>query len=184
MRWIAFLRAVNVGGRQVSMPLVRSLLTDAGFDQVGTYIASGNVFVTTSAGTQRTELESTIERLLGEQFGFAVPTMARTSVELSAAIAASGFPADKPEGDLRRLVLFAKDAVTVSSLPHELPKAAGTIVGTTERDLFVEMLVGDRVPNPAAIVERELGTVVTGRFGHTLHKIAAAAQTQDRSETI
>lgn len=176
MRWIAFLRAVNVGGRQVSMPLVRSLLKDAGFEQVGTYIASGNVFVTTSAGMQRTELESAIEQILNRQFGFAVPTMARTLEEISVVLAASGFPADKPDGDLRRLVLFAKDTVTVPSLPYELPKAAGTVVGATERDLFVEMLVGDRVPNPAAIVEKELGAIVTGRFGHTLHKIAAAAQ--------
>jgi uncharacterized protein (DUF1697 family) len=176
MRWIAFLRAVNVGGRQVSMPLVRSLLTDAGFDEVGTYIASGNVFVTTRAHTERTELASSIEQILAQQFGFAVPTMARTVDEVVDVLAASGFSPDKPEGDVRHLVLFAKGAITIPRVPYELPKAAGTIVGTTERDLFVQMHVADRVPNPASIVERELGAVVTGRFGHTLHKIVAAAQ--------
>jgi uncharacterized protein (DUF1697 family) len=158
------------------MPLVRSLLTDAGYDDVGTYIASGNVFVTTRARVQRTELESSIEQILAQQFGFAVPTMARTVEEVVDAVAASGFSADKPEGDVRYLVLFAKDAVSVPKVPCELPKVAGTIVGTTERDLFVQMRVGERVPNPAAIVEKELGVVVTGRFGHTLHKIVAAAQ--------
>jgi uncharacterized protein (DUF1697 family) len=178
MRWVAFLRAVNVGGRQVSMPLVRSLLTDEGFDDVGTYIASGNVFVTTRARMQRTELESNIEQILARQFDFAVPTMARTLDELDEVLSSSGFPSAKPEGDLRRLVLFAKDAVSIPRLPYELPKAAGTIVGTTERDLFVEMHVGDRVPNPASVVEKDLGAVVTGRFGHTLHKIVAAARTE------
>lgn len=175
MRWIAFLRAVNVGGRQVSMPLVRSLLADAGYDDVATYIASGNVFVTSGDKQEREGLEATIQARLGEQFGFAVPTMARTIHEVSLALTASGFPSTQPEGDLRRLILFAKQPVELPPLPYVLPKSAGTIVGATERDLFVEMKVGDRVPNPASVVEKDLGAVVTGRFGHTLHKIVAAA---------
>lgn len=175
MRWIAFLRAVNVGGRTVSMPLVRDLLDGEGFTDVGTYIASGNVFVTTSARQSQEALEATIERVLRAQFGFDVPTMARPVDDVVAALKASGFPATAPEGDLRRLILFAKDDLTPPSIPWELPKSAGTVLGARPRELFVQMTVGARVPNPAAAVEKELGAVVTGRFGHTLHKIVAAA---------
>lgn len=175
MRWIAFLRAVNVGGRTVSMPLVRDLLADEGFAHLGTYIASGNVFLTTGDGQSQEALEATIERVLRAQCGFEVPALARPLREVVASLKASGFPAAPPEGDLRRLILFAKDDVVPRPLPWDLPRQSGTVIGATRRELFVEMDVGARVPNPAAVIEKELGAVLTGRFGHTVHKIVAAA---------
>ena len=43
--YVAFLRAVNVGGRFVKMAELRLALEDAGFTDVATHIQSGNVFV-------------------------------------------------------------------------------------------------------------------------------------------
>ena len=43
--YVAFLRAVNVGGRFVKMAELRAALEDAGFTDVETHIQSGNVFV-------------------------------------------------------------------------------------------------------------------------------------------
>ncbi len=42
-RYVAFLRAVNVGGRIVKMDELRRLFAGAGFADVETFIASGNV---------------------------------------------------------------------------------------------------------------------------------------------
>jgi len=42
-RCVAFLRAINVGGRTVKMDYLRSLFEDLGFADVETFIASGNV---------------------------------------------------------------------------------------------------------------------------------------------
>ena len=49
-RYVAFLRAVNVGrGRKVEMARLRKLLTEAGYGNVSTYIQSGNVFFDSSS---------------------------------------------------------------------------------------------------------------------------------------
>jgi uncharacterized protein (DUF1697 family) len=40
-RFVALLRAVNVGGRTVAMPTARDVLKELGFDQVSSYANSG-----------------------------------------------------------------------------------------------------------------------------------------------
>lgn len=72
-RYVALLRAINVGGRNVKMDRLREIFVGLGFENVETYIASGNVLFTAVAGSVG-ELESAIELALGEQLGFGVPT--------------------------------------------------------------------------------------------------------------
>ncbi len=45
---LALLRAVNVGGRKLPMAGLRALCAELGWDDVATYIQSGNVVFTTS----------------------------------------------------------------------------------------------------------------------------------------
>ena len=50
--WISLLRAVNLGARnKVSMPVLRGLLEQAGFDEVRTYVQSGNIVTRSSQGS-------------------------------------------------------------------------------------------------------------------------------------
>jgi len=51
---IAFLRAINVGGHVVTMAALRGHFAKLGFEQVETFINSGNVIFTTSAKSKRT----------------------------------------------------------------------------------------------------------------------------------
>ena len=48
-RYIAFLRAINVGGRTVKMDHLRQLFADLGFAGATTFIASGNVIFASKA---------------------------------------------------------------------------------------------------------------------------------------
>lgn len=82
-RYIAFLRAVNVGKRQVKMDRLRAIFQDAGFTDVETFIASGNVIFTAPAQEGRA-LERRIEGVLREALGFEVETFVRTPAELDA----------------------------------------------------------------------------------------------------
>lgn len=82
-RYIAFLRAVNVGKRQVKMDRLRTIFQEAGFTEVETFIASGNVIFTAPAQDGRA-LEQRIEGILREQLGFEVETFLRTPAELDA----------------------------------------------------------------------------------------------------
>ena len=81
-RFIAFLRAVNVGGHTVKMDVLRQHFESLGFSNVETFIASGNViFETPSKNTK--SLETSIEDKLRDALGYAVAAFLRTDVELA-----------------------------------------------------------------------------------------------------
>ncbi|MEP6796999.1 MAG: DUF1697 domain-containing protein [Lapillicoccus sp.] len=82
--YVAFLRAVNVGKRQVKMDRLRKHLLDNGFSDVETHIASGNLKVTT-ASRSATKVAATLHDTISEEFGFDVPVVVRTPAQLRAA---------------------------------------------------------------------------------------------------
>jgi len=84
VRYIAFLRAINVGGHVVRMAELRTLFESLRFGRVETFIASGNV-IFESAGADAAELESIIEQRLQKKLGYAVTTFLRTPAEVAAA---------------------------------------------------------------------------------------------------
>lgn len=82
MRQVALLRGINVGSRnRIAMPALREALTDAGYDDVETYVQSGNVVL--SAGEKAGELEARLERLIEERFELAIPVVVRTGAQLA-----------------------------------------------------------------------------------------------------
>jgi uncharacterized protein (DUF1697 family) len=82
-RYVAFLRAINVGGHVVKMDRLKSLFESAGHARVETFIASGNV-VFESRSTATAKLERAIERALEEALGYEVATFIRTDEEVAA----------------------------------------------------------------------------------------------------
>lgn len=77
MKYIAFLRAINVGKRIVKMEHLKNIFESLGFDNVQTFIASGNV-VFESASQKITSLEKKIASRLEKELGYEVDTFART----------------------------------------------------------------------------------------------------------
>jgi uncharacterized protein (DUF1697 family) len=175
--YIAFLRAVNVGGRVVPMTRLRALFEELGFEGVRTYIQSGNVFFSTKKG-DRAALTRRIEGHLRDTLGFEVPTMLRTIDEVEAALALDPFKRVKVTPDVRLSILFLSKALPRDlKLPLDFPKQRSTLLHTTPGEAFVVMrVVPGRVPNPVAHVERTYGVSATARFFATTAKILAAAK--------
>jgi len=92
-RYVAFLRAVNVGGHVVKMERLRRHFEETGFTGVATYIASGNVLFTAGRGRAAT-LEAKIERTLEAALGWEVATFLRTPAEVADVAAREPFPPD------------------------------------------------------------------------------------------
>jgi uncharacterized protein (DUF1697 family) len=86
---VAFLRAVNLGRRQVKMAHLVEIFSDLGHDGAWTYINSGNVVF--DAGGSRAALERTIESRLERELGFEATTFLRTIAELRKALALEPF---------------------------------------------------------------------------------------------
>jgi uncharacterized protein (DUF1697 family) len=80
--FVALLRGVNVGGKNnLSMRSLKTNLTAAGFQNVRTYINSGNVIFTSSQADAR-NLETKIERLLTEHHGLECKVVVRSLTEM------------------------------------------------------------------------------------------------------
>jgi uncharacterized protein (DUF1697 family) len=82
-RVVAFLRAINVGGRTVPMTDLRRHFEALGLAGVETFIASGNVVFASRARTLAT-LEQAIETRLHAALGYEVHTFLRTEAEVAA----------------------------------------------------------------------------------------------------
>ncbi len=97
MRQVLLLRGINIGKRRVPMPALRELLTEAGYEDVQTYVQSGNVVLSSTASPRELERESA--KLISERFGFEVPVIVRTRSELARVVKANplGDVADNPK---------------------------------------------------------------------------------------
>jgi uncharacterized protein (DUF1697 family) len=81
-RHIVLLRGINIGSRnRISMPQLRSALEEAGFDDVQTYLQSGNVVVESRAKSE--SVRRKVEKLIAERFGLEIDVVARTRAELA-----------------------------------------------------------------------------------------------------
>ena len=118
-RYVAFLRAINVGGHTVKMDRLRSIFEAGGFAAVETFIASGNV-VFEAAGAPST-LEHRIERALATALGYEVATFLRTPAELAEVAAHEPTPRTGWDGPARTLsVAFLKRAPDADAVQRVL----------------------------------------------------------------
>ncbi len=110
LRYIAFLRGINVGGHRVKMDRLRDLFADLEFSHVATFIASGNVIFEAPA-MDATGIEKQIEAHLERSLGYEVETFVRTPSELASIVAFQPFASEDVEAPAHTLhVAFLRDA--------------------------------------------------------------------------
>ncbi len=114
-RHIAFLRALNVGGRIVKMEVLRQIFESLEFTNVETFIASGNVIFESPTAKTAT-LEKLIETTLLKSLGYEVKTMIRSPKELKAVANYQPFPLEEMEATGHSLyVAFLADEPDVEN---------------------------------------------------------------------
>ena len=113
-RYIAFLRAINVGGHTVKMDVLRQHFETLGFSNVETFIASGNVIFENTAKNTRS-LEKKIEDYLLAELGYEVATFIRTEAELIAIVDEQPFPPSDLTLAQAYNVAFLADALDIAA---------------------------------------------------------------------
>jgi uncharacterized protein (DUF1697 family) len=113
---------------------LRSLLTDAGYENVRTYGQSGNVVVTSPSGPR--ELERAAHGLISERFGFDVPVIARSHAELADVVRRDPFGDIVEDPKLYQVSFLSSElsAETVNAL-QELAQAPERLVASS-RELY------------------------------------------------
>jgi uncharacterized protein (DUF1697 family) len=79
---VVLLRGINLGSRnRIAMPALRTALEDAGFDDVRTYLQSGNVVLSSSA--KAADVARKVERVIAKDFGLEIAVVTRTRAQLA-----------------------------------------------------------------------------------------------------
>ena len=123
-RYIAFLRAINVGGRIVKMDYLRELFEAMGFSGVETFIASGNVIFESSKSPAT--LVTAIETSLQDALGYEVAAFIRTPKEVAVIADYKPFP---------DVELGEATALNVAFLASALDKTAQQKLTSLETDI-------------------------------------------------
>jgi len=118
--YIAMLRGINVGGhKRIKMDRLRHSFEALGFEQVKTYIQSGNVVFKTRK-TSTSALSKKIEEKIAGDFGFSVSVISRSSDELEKTIRENPFLKERGIDPAKFHVMFLSN----SPAPDALRKLA------------------------------------------------------------
>lgn len=128
MKYVAFLRGINVGGKnKVKMETLRKILSLEGFENVKTYINSGNVSFETKK-TDDLKIASNIENAIEKEFSLKIKVIVRQMSEIEEIVKKNPF-----EGQFEN----DKD-VHVFFLDEELPteKAEMLLSNNNENEMY------------------------------------------------
>jgi uncharacterized protein (DUF1697 family) len=134
---IVLLRGINVGSaNRIAMPALREALSDLGFENVRTYVQSGNIVLET--GLDDEKCSAAVEGVIAERFGLTVPALARGHAEIAAVVAANPYPQQALQDPKRFQVTFltgAPDLDVVREL-ETLAAQTGELVAVDGRALY------------------------------------------------
>jgi len=174
-KYVAFLRAINVGGHTVKMDYLRQLFVAMKFSKVETFIASGNVIFDSTSKNARA-LERKIEDYLQETLGYDVATFVRLTSELADIVNYKPFREAELNGEANVLyIAFMGDKPSSVSKDKLLALTSEVdefhIYGREVYWLRRRMIGESKFSG--ALLEKALGMSATIRNSTTVKKIAA-----------
>jgi len=170
MRYIAFLRAINVGGHLVKMDQLRKLFEGLKFTNVETFIASGNV-IFDSPSKDSVALEVRIERHLKKALGYDVETFLRTCEEVVAAAKRAPFTV---RDDCAEYVVFMRAAPDKATRTKIMSLCSDADAFHTHQREWYWQSRGRITESPAAVpFSKAFGNQGTMRNVTTVRKLAA-----------
>ncbi|MCO1337314.1 hypothetical protein BJH93_00135 [Kocuria polaris] len=114
--YAVFLRGINVSGRRLAMADLAECVAGAGFADVRTVLATGNVLLVADA--PREEVASRFAAAVSERFGFDARVFVKTVPEIRALLAACPFARQEQHdgAGVHTYVTFASSAQTVDEV--------------------------------------------------------------------
>jgi uncharacterized protein (DUF1697 family) len=112
--YVALLRAVNVGGTgKLPMSELKAIGEACGFEQVRTFIASGNLLFQSDSSER--EVQAKIERRLEDFFGKHLPVFVRSASEMAEVAANNPFADDKPSRVMAHFIAETPEAAMLDA---------------------------------------------------------------------
>ncbi len=182
-RYVALLRGIAPGGKNMSNALLRGVAEQLGYLEVGSVITSGNVTFTLPAAQRgpeeaatRAELERAIEAGLQRELGLTSKTLVRSLPQLQALLASDPFEGLEHSTATYLTVTFVR-APRDPLILGEQPYRRVHVIGYHAPSQAVLSVADNSEPGAArrylAWLEREYGTAITTRSWPTVHRIMA-----------
>lgn len=168
---MVLLRGINLGKRRIPMPELKALATELGHSEVSTYIASGNLILTSER--QPDAVVSELDAAIAERYGFDVGCAIRTAAEMAAAVSANPYP----DGDPKQVTVgFAATAIPTAAYERmaalATPDERFEIAG---REVYVDFAGGLAHSKLATQLGRAVGQSITSRNVRTVQKLCELA---------
>jgi len=174
-RLIVLLRGVNLASRnRIAMPDLRQALEETGFEDVATYVQSGNVVLSTPLSAKR--VRSAVERLLADRFDLDVKVVVRTRTELAKVVERN--PLGKVATNPKLYQVTFLDAAPSAAVLRKLEAAAAgkEQVVNVGRELFAWHPDGVARSKLAALMAgKGLGVTATARNWTTVTRLLEMA---------
>jgi uncharacterized protein (DUF1697 family) len=156
------------------MPKLRSALEDAGFDDVATYVQSGNIVL--SSGDSAAKVARGVERLIKKEFGLEIPAVVRTRAQLAAVVKRN--PLGKVAKNPKRYQVSFLEKKPTAALMRKLEEVAAPAerVVAHGREIYAWHPEGvARSKLWAALAGKGLGVTATARNWTTVTKLLELA---------
>jgi uncharacterized protein (DUF1697 family) len=175
VRQIILLRGINIGpNNRIAMPALRESLAGAGFEDVATYLQSGNVVV--SSELEPEQLASDCEKLIADEFGLSISVVVRTRAQLAAVVKHDplGDVADQPKLYQVSFCASEPDAKAVSKAAERAVEGERVLVHG--REIYAWLPHGiARSKLATQLAKQGLGTTATARNWTTVTKLLELA---------
>jgi uncharacterized protein (DUF1697 family) len=173
-RYVALLRAVNVGNRKVTMKELREAAETLGYDNYRTLLASGNL-VFDARKTTAAKLEAALETAIEQTFGLFSDVMIRTPEEWAAILEANPFPRKAKDDPAHLVCVVCKAAPDVKSIDAYMKTFrekydAGEQVKVIRREIYIDY--GPSIGLSKLVLPKRSVTG-TGRNWNTMLKLKA-----------
>jgi uncharacterized protein (DUF1697 family) len=174
-RLIVLLRGINIGPRnRISMPELREALEDAGYEDIQTYVQSGNVALTSTAAAKKVAQDC--ERLIADRFKLEIAVVTRTRAELAKVVERN--PLARVAKDPKRYQVSFLDAKPTAKIVRELEEVATADekVVSIGREIYAWHPAGvARSKLWAKLAGKGLGMTATARNWTTVMKLLELA---------
>ncbi len=172
--YAVFLRGINVGGINIRMAELGDALASAGFEGVGTLLASGNVVL--ASGDEPDAVKRKVEKCLRDAFGYDAWVVVLTAQRLAELVAACPYPEDNKE--MHTYITLSSDTARLD----ELDAAGAALDSAEQKRLGPEALawlapVGGTLDSPFSKIsaKAKFKSSTTTRNLRTLVKVRDAA---------
>src|SRR5213594_3720173 len=169
-RYAAFLRGVSP--MNATMPELRQVFESAGFTDVQTVLASGNV-VFSARGASEPTLERKAEAAMQQRLGRAFLTIVRPLEVLRELLASDPFRAFRLPPAAKRIVTFLRDRPG-AKLKLPIEQDGARILAVNGREVFTAYVRSPKGPVFMTLIEKTFGKDLTTRTWDTVAKVVRA----------